>query len=267
MRPKAPGMTAPSTPPEPTFFTAADGIDIAWYEIAPEGPETGRPAFLIHGLFSNAWTNWIRYGHAAKIAATGRRVFMMDLRAHGRSGTPHDKAHYPADIVVQDAAGLIAHLGLTDFDLVGYSLGARTSTRLVVGGQKPARLVLGGMGLTGTLTTNKRLDHFRFVLDNLGTHERGTGAWNAEAFLKSTKGDPVALRLLLDTFPDIAREDLSKLVMPTLVLTGEEDDDNGSAEDLAAALPNATYQAIPGGHMSAVIKPQFGQAIADFLAA
>ena len=55
--------------------------------------------------------------------------------------------------------------------------------------------------------------------------------------------------------------------MATLVLCGTEDDDNGSAEELAAALPNATYAAVPGTHMSRVTKPEFGDALARFLAA
>jgi pimeloyl-ACP methyl ester carboxylesterase len=55
--------------------------------------------------------------------------------------------------------------------------------------------------------------------------------------------------------------------MPTLVLTGVDDHDNGSSEALVEMLPNARLVEIPGNHMSAVTKPEFGHAIADFLAA
>ena len=54
--------------------------------------------------------------------------------------------------------------------------------------------------------------------------------------------------------------------MPTLVVTGAEDDDNGSAAALAEALPDARFVEIPGNHMSAVTRPELGEAIADFLA-
>ena len=50
--------------------------------------------------------------------------------------------------------------------------------------------------------------------------------------------------------------------MPTLVVCGSEDDDNGSAEELANVLPNAVFAEVPGTHMSSVTKPQFGEAIA-----
>ena len=242
-------------------FMAADGVDLAWHETGG-----GRPIVLLHGLFSNAFTNWIRYGHAAAIAAKGFRVIMPDLRAHGESGKPHDPVFYPPDILASDGLALIAHLGLTDYDLGGYSLGARTSVRIVARGAKPGKLIVGGMGLSGLHSTGKRAGHFRHILTGLGTHERGSPEWLAEAFLKTTKGDPQALRLLLDTFVDTPVETIATFAMPTLVLSGEEDADNGSPQDLAALLPQGEYEAVPGGHMSAVIKPELGQAMADFLA-
>jgi pimeloyl-ACP methyl ester carboxylesterase len=71
---------------------------------------------------------------------------------------------------------------------------------------------------------------------------------------------------LLGSFVDSSEEELRAIAMPTLVLQGSEDDDNGSAEDLARLLPDARYVEVPGNHMSAVIKPDLGRAIADFLA-
>ena len=68
------------------------------------------------------------------IAAEGFRVIMPDLRAHGLSGKPHDPANYPQLVLVRDLKELIAHLGLTDFDLGGFSLGARTTIEAVIGG-------------------------------------------------------------------------------------------------------------------------------------
>ncbi len=243
-------------------FTAPDGQQIAWHEM---GEADARPVVLLHGLFSNAFTNWIRFGHAEAIAAQGLRAIMPDHRAHGDSAKPHDAAFYPKDVLTSDAFALIQHLGLTDYDLVGYSLGARTAARMVAKGARPRRLVLAGMGLEGLLGTRGRAGHFRDVLENLGKHERGSPKWLAEAFLKTTKGDPQALLLLLDTWENVEESDLDKLTMPTLVVAGAEDHDNGSAPELAQRLPNGTYQEVPGGHMSSVTQPELGAAIAAFL--
>ena len=73
-------------------MTASDGVELAWHEAGE-----GRSAILLHGLFSDAQMNWIKFGHADRIAGDGFRVIMPDLRAHGESGKPHDPACYPAD--------------------------------------------------------------------------------------------------------------------------------------------------------------------------
>jgi pimeloyl-ACP methyl ester carboxylesterase len=105
------------------------------------------------------------------------------------------------------------------------------------------------------------------VLTHLGSFPRGSSEWMTEAFLKTTGGDPEALLLILETFKDTTREELAAIDLPVLVVTGEDDDDNGSGEALAEAIPDARFQSVPGNHMSAVVKPELGQAIAAFLTA
>lgn len=242
-------------------FAAADGVGLAWHELGE-----GRPVVLVHGLFSDAFTNWVRYGHAATIAARGFRVIMPDLRAHGMSDKPHDPAAYPRDILASDVEALAAHLGLGEHDLGGYSLGGRTVVRTLVRGAAPRRVVISGMGYQGLLDTGARAAHFRHILSNLGSFARGSPEWLAEAFLKTTKGDPKALLPLLDSFVDTPHAVLAGLGRPTLVISGAEDADNGSSAALAAALPDARFEAVPGNHMSAVTRPELGRAIAGFLA-
>jgi pimeloyl-ACP methyl ester carboxylesterase len=243
-------------------FRSFDGAELAWREMGE-----GRPVLLLHGFFSDAQTNWIRYGHAAAIAAKGFRVIMPDLRAHGSSDKPHQASSYPLDVLADDGFALIEHLGLSDFDLGGYSLGGRTTVRMLARGCSPRRAIVSGMGLSGLTDTGKRSAHFKRILDNLGTFEKFSPEWNAEAFLKTTKGDPVALRLLLDSFVDTPESEIAKIAMPVLVLSGDEDQDNGSAAALAELLPQGQLVETPGGHMSAVTKLELGIAMADFLAA
>ena len=244
-------------------FSAPDGIELAWHEL---GSADAWPVLLLHGLFSDADTNWIRFGHAAAIAGRGFRLILPDLRGHGTSAKPHDPAHYPPDVLAEDGLALVAHLGLVEYDLGGYSLGGRTAVRMVVRGAQPRRLVVAGMGLEGLLATGPRAGHFKQILEGLGTHERGSPEWMAEAFLKTTGGDPEALLPLLDSFVDTSREELRSIAMPALVLAGADDDDNGSGEALAQLLGDGRYVEVPGNHMSAVTKPDLGTAIADFLA-
>jgi pimeloyl-ACP methyl ester carboxylesterase len=291
-------MAASSTDLPVHYFRARDGLELAYREMG-----VGRTLILIHGYFSTAMVNWVRYGHAAKIAANGYRVVMPDLRGHGDSAKPHDIAFYPRDVLADDGLALVEHLELTDYDLGGYSLGARTTVRMLARGATgdrsaaegiprsaagapweaqrresheapqgrrgttPKRALVAGMGLEGILHTEGRGGHFRNILTNLGKHKPGSAEWMAEAFMKTVGGDPVALLNVLNTFEDTPREALAHIDIPTLVLTGAEDDDNGSAEALSAALPKGRYVVVPGNHMSAVTKPELGAAMAAFLTA
>ena len=241
-------------------FRGRDGCELAYRE-------TGRgwPLVLIHGYFSNAYVNWVRYGHAAKIAAAGFHVIMPDLRGHGDSAKPHDPAAYPPDVLADDGFALIGQLGLSGYALGGYSLGGRTVIRMLARGAAPSRAVVAGMGLDGIIHANGRDAHFRRILENLGTFQRGSPEWRAEQFLKTTGADPEAMLLILGTNIDTPREALAQIGTPVLVLAGTEDDDNGSPAELATALPSGRPATVPGNHMSAVTRPELGAAIAGFL--
>ena len=244
------------------FWKASDGVELAWHELGQ-----GRAVILLHGLFSDANMNWIKFGHAARIAADGFRVIMPDLRAHGLSGKPHGAEHYPRGILARDLRELIAHLDLMEFDLGGFSLGARTTVEGVGEGLRPRRAILGGAGLEGLRNWKRRKTFFLDAIAMFDTVQRGDPHWLSIQFMKSQKVDRVAAALLLESFEDAFMAWLEAFTMPTLVVCGDQDDDNGSAEELAALLPNASFQEVPGTHMSSVTKPEFGEAIAEFLAA
>lgn len=243
-------------------FASFDGAELVWQETGE-----GRALVLLHGYFSDAQTNWIKFGHAATLAAAGFRVIMPDLRAHGQSAKPHEPSAYPKDVLADDGFALIAHLGLTEYNLGGYSLGGRTVARMLARGATPRRAIISGMGLMGLTDTQARVAHFANVFAGLGTHPQGSPAWMAEAFLKTTGGDPVALENLLYTSVDTPMEALAALQVPLGVICGVDDNDNGSAAALADIVPNAALIEVPGNHMSAVAKPQLGEAFRDFLVA
>ena len=133
--------------PATKFWTASDGIKLAYHELGE-----GRPVVLLHGLFSDARMNWIKFGHANRIASKGFRLIMPDLRAHGQSGAPHEEQFYPKGILARDLRELVALLELAEFDLGGFSLGARTTVEGVGEGLRPRRAILGGAGLEGLRT-------------------------------------------------------------------------------------------------------------------
>ena len=249
--------------PDPTMsrWKASDGVELAYHELGE-----GRPVVLLHGLFSDAQMNWIKFGHAERIAREGFRVIMPDLRAHGQSARPHGQQFYPKGVLARDLRELVDHLNLDEFDLGGFSLGARTTVEGVGEGLRPRRAILGGAGLEGLRNWERRKTFFVDAIAMFDNVQRGDPHWLSIQFMKSQKVDRVAAGQLLESFEDAFIGWLDAFTMPTLVVCGSEDDDNGSAEELANVLPNAVFREIPGTHMSSVTKPEFGEAIAAFLA-
>jgi pimeloyl-ACP methyl ester carboxylesterase len=241
-------------------FLSFDGTRIAWHELGQ-----GKPIILLHGLFSSGDMNWRKYGAATEIAGAGYRVIMPDFRAHGESAAPHDPAAYPIDVLAKDIEAFVKHLDLVDFDLGGYSLGARTVVRLLVRGMQPRRAILSGMGLAGLTGGKERGAWFLNVIANAGSFKPGTAEYAAAAFMMQNHIDGEAVAHVLRAQQSTPVEAIRALDTRTLVLCGALDQDNGSAPELALTLRNAAYVEIPGNHMSAVTKPDFGTAIAAWL--
>ncbi len=245
-------------------FASFDGTRLAFHSVGE-----GRPVMLLHGLFSSARMNWLKWGHADRLAAAGFQAIMLDFRVHGESAASHDPAAYPPGVLVRDVAAFADHLGLAagEFDLVGFSLGARTAIHAVAHGVlEPRRLAICGMGVEGLSGWTRRAAHFKRVIDEFDTIKPGDPAYAARTFLKSQGVDRVAVRLLLDAMGDFDLAALANITMPAALICGAEDQDNGSAEALAALLPDARYIEVPGGHLSSATLPELGEAIVGFLA-
>ena len=243
--------------PDVYRWTASDGVELAWREMGE-----GRAVVLIHGLFSDGHTNWIKFGAAEKVAAKGCRVIMPDLRAHGLSAKPQEAEAYPRGVLARDIGELIEKLELEDFILGGFSLGARTTVQLVGEGARPQKAILAGMGIEGLSDWNRRQAFFHEAIAQFDNAKRGDPWWMAIQFMKTMDVDRVAAGHLLRTFEDAHPDWLQAFTMPTMVLCGTEDEDNGLAPALADALPEGRYEPVPGTHMSSVTRPEFGERIA-----
>lgn len=192
---------------------------------------------------------------------------MPDLRVHGESAKSREAKHYPVGILGRDLEELVGHLGLTpeEYDLGGFSLGARTTAQAVGEGLRPRRAMLMGMGLGGLTGWDARMKFFVGIIDRFDEIKRGDPEFMAAAFMKTMDIDREAARLLLPSFTDAKSQWLDAFTMPTAVICGAEDRDNGDPNELADALPAGELIEIPGTHMSSVTKRELGEAIAAFL--
>jgi len=241
-------------------FASFDGQEIAYQVLG-----AGRPTLMIHGFLADAQINWIQPGIAAAVAALGRQVILPDLRGHGRSAAPTELANWPADALALDQMALIAHLGLSDYDLVGYSLGARTAVRVMVRGARPGKAVLGGMGDTGVMEAGDRADLFEDAIRHGEAAADPRSGRLIQAMIAQQGLKSEALLGVLASFAPTSREQIEAIKTPTLVVCGDKDFDNGSPSALAALLPNGSVEIVNGDHITAVVDPSLRSAITRFL--
>ena len=176
---------------------------------------------LLHGLFSDAKMNWIKFGHAERIAARGlSRDHARPARAWAERQAAWGRI-LSAGILARDLRELVALLGLTDFDLGGFSLGARTTVE--GGGRGPAAApgYSGRCGLEGLRNWKRRKTFFLDAIAMFDQVQRGDPHWLSIQFMKSQKVDRVAAALLLESFEDAFMDWLQAFTMPTLVVCGE----------------------------------------------
>lgn len=247
-------------------FAASDGTRLVWHDLAA-ADESARPVLLLHGLFSTAQVNWIKFGTARRLVDAGLRPLMLDLRAHGDSEAPTDAGKWPPNILAHDIADWVRHLGLDDYDLAGFSLGGRTALLSVIEGLAPRRLAICGMGLGGIAEQQSGTDWFIDTVKRRDEHARGSDEYFAIQFMKTNKVDPDAALHLLRAQVDADAGDIAATDIPTLVLCASEDRYFGEANKLAALMPDARFETFPGTHMSCVSKPELGEKLAAFLTA
>ena len=242
-------------------FAGFGGADLAWRELG-----AGRPVILLHGFLSSAERNWFAPGIAGALAAAGFRVIAPDCRGHGRSEAPSDLAAWPPDVMSADVEALIAQLGLVDYDLAGYSMGARTAARVMVRGARPRRCVLGGLGDFGIMEAGPRAEAFEDAIRH-GEAAADSAMGRAIHRLMEAQGlKPQAMLGVLAAFAPTTREELGSVPTPTLAMLGEDDHDNGSVQALADIMPACTALRLPGDHAGVVATAAFREAMLRFLA-
>jgi len=241
----------------------SDGVRIAYID---EGE--GEPILLIHGFASNIAANWTDPSWFRTLTQAGRRVIAYDNRGHGQSQKLYDPGLYGAPAMAEDARRLLDHLGIERADVMGYSMGARIATFLVLAHQTRMRsAILAGVGvnlvrgMVGSGPIAKALEAPRIEDVTNDT------ARSFRAFAEKTGSDLKALAACMrGPREKITAPDLAQIAVPTLVAAGSEDVIAGSGRELANLIPGAQLLDIAGrDHMKAVGDDRFKQGVLDFL--
>ena len=200
----------------------------------------------------------------------GYRAIAFDNRGHGASSKSYDPADYHPGKMAGDAAALLAPsrhragacLRLFDGRAHLRVPGAWPSRRLV------ATLIFGGLGI-GMVDGVGDWDPIAeaLVADRSRDDRRHPRGRMFRTFADQTKSDRKALAACIATSRELLSEaDVSRITQPTLIAVGTKDDIGGSAEALAALMPNAVAFAIEGrDHMLSVGDRTFKKRALEFL--
>lgn len=238
------------------LFTSFDGTQIHYDTLGQ-----GRPVVLLHGFITNG-DSWKRAAVRQQLADAGFKVVTLDLRGNGRSDRPHEAAAYRNDAELKDVMALMKHLGLSNYDVVGYSRGAILTARLLTLDKQVRRAVMGGMSADFTQPDWYRRKNFYEVLTKPGSHPE---LQSAVDYAKKSGADTVVLARLQEFQPQTTMAELRQVRVPVLVVNGDKDHDNGDPQTLVDAIPGAKLAIVPGDHGGAMRTPEFAQAVVAFL--
>lgn len=227
------------------FVKTKDGVEIFYKDW---GPKNAQPIMFHHGwpLSSDDWDAQMLF-----FVANGYRVVAHDRRGHGRSSqvdSGHDMDHYAAD-----ASAVVEHLNLQNSIHIGHSTGGGEVARYVAKFGQPqgrvAKAVLvsavpplmvktasnpGGLpidvfdGLRKALADNRAqffLDlptgpFYGFNRPGAKVHQGVISNWWRQGMMGSAKAHYDGIKAFSETDQT---EDLKTILVPTLVLHGEDD--------------------------------------------
>lgn len=269
-------FTRPAWTIEDHFFNS-HGVTLRYID---EGQ--GEPVLLIHGFCGSLHLQWGGPGILQSLAKD-YRVIAYDNRGHGRSGKPHDPAKY-GDELVEDAVRLLDHLGIDKAHIVGYSLGAFITDKLLA--EHPQRFLTATLAGGGWAKADD--DRAEFIGEVARSLDEGNGIGPllikltpegrpkpSEARLRranrlfSLVNDQKALAAVIRGMKDltVSEQQLRANRVPTLAIVGEIDPIKVTVDELSQVMPNLQVYVIKDAdHIGAFLRPEFSQALRTFLA-
>ena len=250
-----------------------------YYEIHGQGD----PLVLIMGLRRNA--EW--WYCQLPVLAQHFQVIVFDNRGAGRSDKP--VMEYSIRLFAEDTARLMDELGIKSARLLGYSMGGYIAQELALNyPDKIEKLILASTGCGGdraVLMSPERLEKFQanaglnpeeiirkdmdiyFSKEFVEQHPE-----KVEEFIEISLRHHQPADAFFRQFDACLRHDtvnrLSRLSVPTLILTGDRDPlvPPENSYVLKELIPHAELLVFPGGHHCAMIEnaDQFNLTVIEF---
>jgi pimeloyl-ACP methyl ester carboxylesterase len=202
------------------------------------------------------------------------RVISWDMRGHGQSGNPADRALYSQDLTVADMAAVLDACGEERAVIGGLSLGGVMTLAFHIAYPQRSRALMlfdtgpGFRNLEARERWNHRAEERAKFLEERGLVALGGGAEARLGTHRSARGLAGAARGMLAQSDGKLIDSLPTIAVATLVLVGEKDHNFlGAADYMAGKIPGARKIVIPdAGHAANLDQPEaFNRAVIEFL--
>jgi len=257
-----------------------NGIDLN-VQLDGDGPET---VVLVNGLADDL-TTWA--GQVPALVAAGYRVLTFDNRGIGAIGKP--AGPYSGEQLAADTKALVDALGITDFHLMGVSMGGMVAQHYALAypgdlrsltlactyaapGPFCSRMFAMWADLApvmGVPFVMRDVTLWAFTLDFFRTREAELAEFETGMRYLDMPVHAYLAQLAVITDHDTTAR-LGAITVPTLVLAGEQDllIPTALSHDLHRLVPGSAWRTTPGGHACLWEHPEpFNAAFLEFLAA
>lgn len=271
-----------------TAFAQDKFFDSKGVQIRYVDQGSGPAIVLVHGYTSSIEHGWINTGVLPNLAKD-HRVVAFDLRGHGKSGKSRDPNAYGNEMA-QDIVRLLDHLRLPRAHIIGYSLGAQITAKLLT--TNPDRFLTATLaGHSGVRSWSKASDDasraaaaemesdvpFRSLILAIAPTDEPRP--NEELIRQRSRqmvkqNDPLALAAYNRNLGDLVgtRAQMEAVRVPMLGVIGSADAFIESMKDLKTIVPALEMVVIDGAvHSSTdprgtLRQPQFVSAVRRFIA-
>ena len=254
-------------------FFSSNGVRIRYVE---QG--VGEPVVLVHGQGGSIEESW-RDSGAIDALSKHYRVIALDQRGFGKSDKPHEPSAYGSEMG-DDIVRLLEHLGIKRAHVVGYSMGARVTSWLIV--NRPQWLITATLGgSTYYVDTPEQRQMFeeqakqaQAGLSVEAVKQRNAGWTDAQAAAYIAKlesaNDFLAIAANYRGTPGlfISEKALRATKVPVLHVVGSLETNMAESRHLiGAVLPSAEFVIVSNAnHAEAIRRREFVEAVESFLA-
>ena len=197
-------------------YAAVNGLNL-YYEIHG----SGQPLVLLHGGFGLTGM----FGEVLPQLAATRQVIAVDLQGHGRTADVDRPLRI--ELMSDDIAALIAHLGLGQADIMGYSMGGAVALRTAIQHPEVVRK------LVVVSTPHKRSAWYPDMVAAMEQMSAATAPFLFDSPMYhayvAVAPDPDHFAVLCDKMGDMLRQDydwsdeVAALKVPAMLVVGDAD--------------------------------------------